>query len=120
MKFTAAVVLSLLSSANAFVGPIFPAHESKTCLCATSSRRDALINVVRGSGFVLGTVLGFPTASKAGTANPFFEEEVNNEPSQMARSDKLDINGAFVVSFCVVSLRLSSLFYSSVTILIDT
>jgi photosystem II PsbU protein len=99
MKFAAAVALSLLSPASAFVGPIFPAHESSnTCLSATSSRRDALINVVRGSGFVLGTVLGFPTASKAGTANPFFLEEVNFEPSQMARNDKIDINGAFVVS----------------------
>jgi len=32
-----------------------------------------------------------------GTANPAFEEEVNFEPSQQARGEKIDINNAFVV-----------------------
>lgn len=96
MKFTATVALPLVSSANAFVGPIFPARES-TSLYGTSSRRDVLLNIVRGSGFVLGTVMA-PKVVNAGTANPFFEKEINFEPSQAARGDKIDINGAFVVS----------------------
>ncbi len=33
-----------------------------------------------------------------GTANPAFEDEVNFEPSQQARGEKIDINNAFVVS----------------------
>ena len=37
-------------------------------------------------------------AASAGTANPFMVEEINFEPSQLARPDKVDINGAFVVS----------------------
>lgn len=99
---TAALSLSLVSSGRAFVGPIFPARESNTCLAA--SRREALLNVVRGSGFVLGTLMA-PKVVSAGTANPFFEEEVNYEPSQAARGDKIDINGAFVVSrLCVIGL----------------
>ena len=95
MKLTAAVTILFATSASAFVGPVFPARES-TSLCATSSRRDALLNIVRGSGFVLGTAMA-PGAVNAGTANPFFEEEINYEPSQAARGDKIDINGAFVV-----------------------
>ena len=96
MKFTAAITLLLLTSVDAFVGPIFPAHESTTSLLAETSRRDALVNVVRGSGFALGILV--PKVVNAGTANPFFEKEINFEPSQMARNDKIDINGAFVVS----------------------
>jgi hypothetical protein len=100
MKFTAAITLSLVASASAFVGPGGP-QKSTTCLSAISSRRDALLNVMRGSGFVLGTVVA-PRIANAGTANPFFAEEINFEPSQMARGDKIDINGAFVVSLVAV------------------
>ena len=96
MKFTAAITLSLCTSVGAFVGPIFPAHKTNAGLFAEASRRDAFVNVVRGSGFVLGVLL--PKVVNAGTANPFFEKEINFEPSQMARNDKIDINGAFVVS----------------------
>jgi hypothetical protein len=58
---------------------------------AAMSRRDALLTL--GTGMLLNA----PVAN-AGTANPFLEEEINFEPSQMARQDKIDINGAFVVS----------------------
>ena len=51
-----AVTLSLITCTSAFLGPL-PVHERTTSLFAESSRRDALLNVVRGSGFVLGTVM---------------------------------------------------------------
>ncbi|KAL7513256.1 hypothetical protein ACHAXN_010308 [Cyclotella atomus] len=57
------------------------------------SRREALLTI--GTSAAL---LGAPTASKAGTANPFLEEEVNYEPSQMPQGDKIDINGAFHIN----------------------
>lgn len=65
-------------------------HDTKTALAAMS-RRDALLS---GSGIIFGA---FAPVAHAGTANPFLEEEINFEPSQQARSDKVDINGAFVV-----------------------
>lgn len=66
----------------------------KTTELTAISRRDALL---AGTGLVIGTMVR-PNAASAGTANPFLEEEVNFEPSQMAKPDKVDINGAFVVS----------------------
>ncbi len=66
------------------------------------SRRDALL---AGSGAILGTLIS-PKAATAGTANPFMEEEINFEPSQMPRGDKIDINGAFVVSEMILKTRI--------------
>lgn len=66
----------------------------KTTELTAISRRDALL---AGTGLVIGTMVR-PNVASAGTANPFLEEEVNFEPSQMAKPDKVDINGAFVVS----------------------
>jgi photosystem II PsbU protein len=91
MKF--AITVTLVSSASAFLGP--SVSRESTSLSAT--RRDALVNVARGTGLILGTIVA-PKAVNAVTANPFFLDEINNEPSQQARSDKLDINGSFVVS----------------------
>ena len=54
--------------------------------------------MLRSAGFMLGTLVA-PNPSHAGTANPFFEQEVNFEPSQAATSDKIDINGAIVVDY---------------------
>ena len=54
--------------------------------------------MIRSAGFMLGT-LAAPNPSHAGTANPFFEQEVNFEPSQAATSEKIDINGAIVVDY---------------------
>jgi photosystem II PsbU protein len=88
MKLSLAIYINLPFSA-AFI----PAatRVSMTELSALS-RREALL--------ALGTsaLIGAPAASKAGTANPFLEEEINFEPSQMPQGDKIDINGAFVVS----------------------
>eukprot|EP00804_Cyclotella_cryptica_P030928 CCRYP_019612-RC/>CCRYP_019612-RC protein AED:0.10 eAED:0.10 QI:209/1/1/1/1/1/3/238/154 len=67
-------------------------HVTKTELAAMS-RRDALLS---GSGIIFGA---FAPVAHAGTANPFLEEEINFEPSQQARSDKVDINGAFVIDY---------------------
>ncbi len=52
------------------------------------------------SGFLFG-VCSAPKPSLAGTANPAFVDEVNFEPSQQARGDKIDINNAFVVRYIV-------------------
>ena len=57
------------------------------------SRRDAL---VAGSGLLFGALVR-PKAGSA-TSNTFMNEEIVDEPSQQARSDKIDVNGAFVVS----------------------
>src|SRR5210317_1301637 len=83
-------------ASTAFVGPIFPSttkHASDTQLMAVSRR-----SMIRSAGFMLGT-LAAPNPSHAGTANPFFEQEVNFEPSQAATSEKIDINGAIVVDY---------------------
>ena len=89
-------LLSVLPLASAFVGPIFPkqASDTQTQLMATTSRR----SMIQSVGFILGT-LAAPSPSHAGTANPFFEAEVNFEPSQQSTSDKVDINGAIIVDY---------------------
>lgn len=89
-------ILSALPLTSAFVGPIFPApkHTSDTQLMATTSRRSML----QSAGFFLGA-LAAPSPSHAGTANPFFEEEVNFEPSQAATANKIDVNGAIVKDY---------------------
>jgi hypothetical protein len=86
MKLLLAAFLPL---ASAFVPST--KHVTKTELAAIMTRRDALL---AASGMVVGA---FAPIANAGTANPFLEEEINFEPSQQARSDKIDINGAFVV-----------------------
>ncbi len=91
-------LLTALPLASAFVGPIFPStkqQSSDTQLMATSTSRRSMI---QSAGFILGT-LAAPNPSHAGTANPFFEAEVNFEPSQQSTSDKVDINGAIVVDY---------------------
>jgi photosystem II PsbU protein len=65
----------------------------KTELSAVS-RRDALLT---GTGLIFGA-FARPRAAAA-TSNTFMEEEVNYEPSQQARSNKVDVNGAFVVDY---------------------
>lgn len=70
-------------------------NNAKSTKLSAMSRRDALL---AGSGAFLGSLIISPDAATAGTANPFMEEEINFEPSQMPRGDKIDINGAFVVS----------------------
>ena len=89
-------LLAALPLASAFVGPIFPSTQqpSDTQLMATTSRR----SMIQSAGFILGT-LAAPNPSHAGTANPFFEREINFEPSQQSTSDKVDINGAIVVDY---------------------
>uniref|UniRef100_A0A7S2PCA6 Photosystem II 12 kDa extrinsic protein n=1 Tax=Skeletonema marinoi TaxID=267567 RepID=A0A7S2PCA6_9STRA len=89
-------LLSAFPLASAFVGPIFPStkQSSDTQLMATTSRR----SMIQSAGFILGT-LAAPSPSHAGTANPFFEEEVNFEPSQQTTSNKIDINGAIIVDY---------------------
>ena len=54
--------------------------------------------MIRTAGFILGT-LAAPHPSYAGTANPFFEAEINYEPSQAATSNKIDINGAIIKDY---------------------
>lgn len=89
-------LLTALPLASAFVGPIFPSTKqpSDTQLMVTTSRR----SMIQSAGFILGT-LAAPSPSHAGTANPFFEREINFEPSQQATSNKVDINGAIVVDY---------------------
>mmetsp|Transcript_7785 Transcript_7785/g.16653 ORF Transcript_7785/g.16653 Transcript_7785/m.16653 type:complete len:156 (-) Transcript_7785:355-822(-) len=70
-------------------------NNAKSTKLSAMSRRDALL---AGSGAFLGTLIS-PNAATAGTANPFMEEEINFEPSQMPRGDKIDINGAFVIDY---------------------
>lgn len=101
MKVTLLVALSTVGTISAFTGSIFPST-STTALSA--SRRDALLQTVRVGGLIVGSVLASqPEVASAGTANPFFNEEVNWEPSQMVKGDKVDVNGAFVVS-CTVDV----------------
>ena len=87
---------AILPLASGFVGPIFPQQASgdtQTQLMMTSRR-----SMIQSAGFILGT-LAAPHPSHAGTANPFFEKEVNYEPSQQSTADKVDINGAIVVDY---------------------
>lgn len=100
MKLSGVIFYSIASAAHAFVGPIFPSQETKAPALSAVSRRSMLCTT---SGFLLGTLFAPNPSHSRGTANPFFDDEVNFEPSQMARPDKIDINGAFVVStkfFC--------------------
>lgn len=94
MKFY--ILSALLPLASGFVGPIFPqqaSYDTQTQLMMTSRR-----SMIQSAGFILGT-LAAPHPSNAGTANPFFEKEVNYEPSQQSTADKVDINGAIVVDY---------------------
>ncbi|KAL9182992.1 hypothetical protein ACHAXT_004271 [Thalassiosira profunda] len=90
MKLLAAITLATAGTSQAFAPTAHTARGSTEL--AALSRRSVI------SGFLLGT-LAAPNPSHAGTGNPFFEEEVNYEPSQQARGDKIDINGAFVVDY---------------------
>lgn len=92
MKLFPVALLSLATAAHAFAPSRLSGPSESTELSALSRR--SVISVT--SGFLLGT-LASPRVSNAGTANPFFEEEINWEPSQMATGNKLDVNGAFVV-----------------------
>ena len=88
-----ALALCALPIAAAFV-PAAP-HRKTTQLSAIS-RRDAL---VAGSGVLFGA---FAPKAAIATSNTFVEDDrnqVNFEPSQQARSDKIDVNGAFVVDY---------------------
>jgi hypothetical protein len=67
-----------------------------TELPAALSRR-SVISLT--SGFLLGTLASPKPGHSRSTANPQFDSEVNFEPSQQAKGTKIDINGAFVVSF---------------------
>lgn len=90
MRFTALVLLPLTAMAFA---PRPQTTKVQTKLDMTK-RRDVLAT---GAGIVF--ALTRPKAAAAGTANPFLEEEVNFEPSQMPSGDKIDINGAFVTDY---------------------
>ena len=81
---------------QAFLGPIrpTPTETKPTELSAALSRR-SVISVT--SGFLLGTLAAPNPGHSRSTANPQFDGEVNFEPSQQARGEKIDINGAFVV-----------------------
>lgn len=60
-------------------------------LMATTNRRDALAVVVIG-------LIALPELSYAKPASTFFfEDNLTNEPSQMATDGKTDLNAAFVV-----------------------
>lgn len=89
------LALCTLPIVAAFVPAPHDFKRSTTTLSAVS-RRDA---IATGSGLIFGALLARPRAAAA-TSNTFMQEEVNFEPSQQARSDKIDINGAFVVSRC--------------------
>ncbi|KAL7548408.1 hypothetical protein ACHAWF_011697 [Thalassiosira exigua] len=96
MKLLAIIAISSAASAQAFV-PISPSGDKAlTELSAVSRSRRSVISVA--SGFLLGTLAGPRPGHSQSTANPFFEDEVNFEPSQQARGDKIDINGAFVIA----------------------
>ncbi len=88
-------ILSLAAIKQAFVCQIHPSVKSKsTELSAVLSRRSMLCVT---SGFLLGVQAATKPSLARGTANPAFEDEVNFEPSQQARGEKIDINNAFVV-----------------------
>lgn len=96
MKLLSLVALSAAASARAFVAPAPPPDGTSTQLSAMTRRNLGRKVALIGSGFVQGT-LASPQRGRAGTANPFFEEEVNYEPSQMYTGDRIDVNGAIVV-----------------------
>lgn len=96
MKISLASALFLAAGVNAFVGPIFPTSELPVPALSAISRRSV---IVTGAGFILGTLSAPGPSHSRGTANPFFGEEINFEPSQQAKGDKIDINGAFVVDY---------------------
>ena len=100
MKLPSLVAILFMAAATqAFVGPIHPSSietkSSTSTELAAMSRRSALSIT---SGFLLGVHAAPKPSLARGTANPAFEDEVNFEPSQQARGEKIDINNAFVVS----------------------
>jgi len=101
MKLLSVVILSMAAVSQAFVGPIIhpSSIESKTSteLSANVLSRRSVLSVT--SGFLLGVHAAPKPSLARGTANPAFEEEVNFEPSQQARGEKIDINNAFVVDY---------------------
>jgi photosystem II PsbU protein len=98
MKLPSLVAILFMAAATqAFVGPIHPSSietKSTSTELAAMSRRSALSIT---SGFLLGVHAAPKPSLARGTANPAFEDEVNFEPSQQARGEKIDINNAFVV-----------------------
>jgi hypothetical protein len=98
MKLLSLVAIIFMAAATqAFVGPIHPSSietKSTSTELAAMSRRSALSIT---SGFLLGVHAAPKPSLARGTANPAFEDEVNFEPSQQARGEKIDINNAFVV-----------------------
>mmetsp|Transcript_6403 Transcript_6403/g.11394 ORF Transcript_6403/g.11394 Transcript_6403/m.11394 type:complete len:161 (+) Transcript_6403:206-688(+) len=94
MKLTIAVLA--LPIAAAFVPSTSVVKRSTiTTQLSAVSRRDAILT---GTGLFFGTLAARPRAAAA-TSNTFMNDEVNFEPSQQQRSEKVDINGAFVVDY---------------------
>ncbi|KAL3817297.1 hypothetical protein ACHAXA_003218 [Cyclostephanos tholiformis] len=98
MKLGIIAALSIIVASEAFVGPIRPTSTKTepTELSAALSRR-SVISLT--SGVILGTLASPKPGQSRSTANPQFDSEVNFEPSQQARGEKIDINGAFVVDY---------------------
>lgn len=94
MKLATILLYSSLSTiAGAFVVRTTSSNDKITQLSAMS-RREALLAT---SAVIFGTSLRPKGA--AATSNTFMNEEVNFEPSQQKREDKIDINGAFVTDY---------------------
>ncbi|CAN0111886.1 unnamed protein product [Heterosigma akashiwo] len=71
--------------------------QAKLSMIASTSlnRRE----VIFGLGAAAAGFFVDPKRCEAGTANPFLEKEINFEPSQMMKGDKIDLNGAIVVDY---------------------
>jgi photosystem II PsbU protein len=95
MKLATILLYSTLSTiAGAFVVRKSTSSNDKITQLSAMSRREALLAT---SAVIFGTSLRPKEA--AATSNTFMNEEVNFEPSQQKRGDKIDINGAFVTDY---------------------
>jgi DNA uptake protein ComE-like DNA-binding protein len=94
MKLATILLYSTLSTiAGAFVVRTSTSSNDKITQLSAMSRREALLAT---SAVIFGTSW---RKEAAATSNTFMNEEVNFEPSQQKRGDKIDINGAFVTDY---------------------
>ena len=85
---------TLSTAAMAFVVRTSSPRNEKITQLSALSRREALLAT---SAVIFGASVS-PKAAAA-TSNTFMNEEVNYEPSQQKRGEKIDINGAFVIDY---------------------
>lgn len=82
-------VLATLATSLAFAPSIHTTCTHRTATQLKVTRREALV------GFA--GLVAAPIVANAASSTTFFKPEDLNEPAQMNKGDKLDLNSAFVV-----------------------